>query len=291
MKKPAEKKKAVAPPKKTGQGKRASVKKAGTSISEIAKKDVKKKPAGKATRSARKAVVAADPSSKSTKRKKRTSLANKAPKRSRKTDGKTSSVKAKTTPRTSAGKGAASKIRLKTAPKKPAKKPADSFSPTTKIPAKETKSLKTKKKASLPRTFAVPKAVPRELPRKYGENEVILMSVDPHVIFVDWEIKKEQVPDEGTPIIMRVFDVTPDERSLEFHWDRFFDLHLEGRVGSGFFEIGMPGRELTIEIGLYHGENFSAVLKSEKVSMPELLSPDELGVAQKLFESGVPVGY
>ena len=302
MKKPAGKKKAVDPPKKIGQGKRASLKKTGqgertsvkktsSSISEVAKKGVKRKPAGKPTRSARKAAVAADPSSTSTKRKKKTSLANKAPKRSRKTDGKTSSVKAKTTPRTAAGKGASSKIRIKTAPKKPVRATTGGVSPATKIPAKETKSLKTKKKVSLPESLAVPKAVPRELPREYGENEVILMSVDPHVIFVDWEIKKEQVPDEGTPIIMRVFDVSPDERSLEFHWDRFLDLHLEGRVGSGFFEIGMPGREVAIEIGLWQGENFSAVLKSEKVSMPDLVVPDELGIAQKLFESGVPVGY
>lgn len=291
MKKPAEKKKTVAPPKKTGQGKRASVKKAGTSISEIAKKDVKKKPVGKPTRSVEKTKKAAKPSAKLAEKIVKPSRIKKTLREPSKTAVKATSSAVKIASRVSARKKAPLKTETKTVPKKPAKKPAGSVSPTTKIPAKEAKSLKTKKKASLPRAFAVPKAVPGELPREYGENEVILMSVDPHVIFVDWEIRKEQVPDEGTPIIMRVFDVTPDERSLEFHWDRFFDLHLEGRVGSGFFEIGMPGRELTIEIGLYHGENFSAVLKSEKVSMPDLVSPDELGVAQKLLESGVPVGY
>ncbi|MDA8240520.1 MAG: DUF4912 domain-containing protein [Nitrospiraceae bacterium] len=290
MKKSAEKKKAVAPPKKTGQGKRASMKKTGTSISEVAKKGVKRKLAGKPARSAKKAVVAADPISKSAQKKKKTSLANKAPKRSRKANEKTSPATAKTAPRTTAGKGAAPKTRIKTALKKPVRATAGSVSPTTKIPAKGTKSLKTEKKASLPEALAVPKAGPRELPREYGENEVILMSVDPHVIFVDWEIKKEQAPD-GTPIIMRVFDVTPGEGSSGFHRDRFFDLNLDGRIGSEFFEIGMPGREVTIEIGFCQGENFSAVLKSEKVSMPELVVPDELGIAQKLFESGVPAGY
>ncbi len=290
MKKPAEKKKTIAPPKKTGQGKRASLKKAGTSISEIAKKDVKKKPAGKPTRSV-KTKKAAKPSAKLAEKIAKPSRIKKTLRGPSKTAGKATSSAVKIASRVSARKKAPLKTETKTVPKKPAKKPAGSFSPTTKIPAKETKSLKTKKKASLPRAFAVPKTGPRELPGEYGEDEVILMSVDPHVIFVDWEIKKEQVPDEGTPIIMRVFDVTSGERSWEFHRDRFFDMLLDGRIGSGFFEIGMPGREVAIEIGLWQGEEFSAVLKSEKVSMPELVVPDELGIAQKLFESGVPSGY
>ena len=31
-----------------------------------------------------------------------------------------------------------------------------------------------------------------ELPEEYGENELILMAVDPNVVFVDWEIKKKK---------------------------------------------------------------------------------------------------
>ncbi len=291
MKKSAEKNKSIAPAKKTGQGKRISVKKSSSMISETAKKDVGKKPAGKPTRSVKKTKKAAKPSPKLAEKITKPSHMKKTGKGPSETAGKASSSAVKIASRGSARKKAPAKTAAKRVSKKPSKIPAGSFSPTTKIPAKETKSMKTKKKASLPRAFAVPKAGPRELPGEYGENEVILMSVDPHVIFVDWEIKKEQVPDGGTPIIMRVFDVTSGERSWEFHRDRFFDMLLDGRIGSGFFEIGMPGREVAIEIGLWQGEKFSAVLKSEKVSMPELVVPDELGIAQKLFDSGVPSGY
>jgi hypothetical protein len=291
MKRPAEKKKAVVPPKKTGQGKRTSVKKTGSSIPGAVKKGVKKKPVGGPTRPVKETKKAAKPSAKFAERIAKPARIKKTLREPPKTSEKASSASAKITSRVSARKNAPLKTAAKAAPKKPLRKPAGSVSPATKLPAKRTKSLKTKGKASRREVVSASKAGLRELPREYGQNEVILMSVDPHVIFVDWEIRKEQVPDEGIPVMMRVFDVTSGGGRSGLPRDRFFDLHLDGRVGSGFFEVRMPGREIAIEIGLYRGEHFSPILQSEKVSMPELVVPDELGIARKLFESGVPVGY
>jgi hypothetical protein len=129
-----------------------------------------------------------------------------------------------------------------------------------------------------------------QLPDEYGENELILMAVDPDVVFVDWEIKKEEAPEGKDGFTMRVFDVAGGE-SPRLRRESFYDIKIEGRVGSGFFELGMPGREVAVEIGFFDKSNFLPVLSSRVVSMPRLLVSDELGIAKKLFESGIPIGY
>jgi hypothetical protein len=131
---------------------------------------------------------------------------------------------------------------------------------------------------------------PAGLPEEYGENELILMTVDPNVVFVDWEIRKEEVPEAKDGFTLRVFDVTRSE-SGRFRPDSFVDIKIDGRVGSGFFELKMPGREVAVEIGLFDTGKFLPILHSSSVSMPQLLVFDELGIGQKLFESGIPVGY
>jgi len=130
----------------------------------------------------------------------------------------------------------------------------------------------------------------KTLPAEYGEDEVILMAVDPNVIFVDWEIKKEKIPGRNDNFTMRVFDVT-DHGQVGAGPDIFFDLKIEGSEGAGFFEIRMPGRDVAIEIGAFDSGQFLPLLQSSTISMPRLVVPDELGIAQKLFDSGIPVGY
>ncbi len=129
-----------------------------------------------------------------------------------------------------------------------------------------------------------------ELPQEYGENELIVMAVDPNVLFVDWEIKKEEAPEARDGFTMRVFDVTGSELP-RLSREVYFDLKIEGRVGCGFFELGMPGREVAIEIGFHDNGKFLPILYSSAVSMPELLRSDELGIAKEMLEPGVPVGY
>jgi hypothetical protein len=129
-----------------------------------------------------------------------------------------------------------------------------------------------------------------QLPEEYGENELIVMAVDPDLVFVDWEIKKEEAPEAKDGFTMRVFDVTGSE-SAGLRGDGFFDIKIEGRVGCGFFELGMPGREVAFEIGSFDKGMFMPILRSQVVSMPRRLVADELGIARKLFESGIPLGY
>ena len=181
------------------------------------------------------------------------------------------------------------KSALKTALKKTAKKPAGGTAAAAKRPPKKTPVA-----AWIPGPGVVKESqivVRRELPEEYGENEVILMPVDPNVIFVDWEIKKEEIPAADTSIAMRVFDTTTAQAAPDFPAKWCFDVPLDGRIGSDFFDIGMPGRDVAIEIGIHRNGKFSPILRSGKVHMPESIVFDELGIVQKLTEAGIPVGY
>ncbi len=132
--------------------------------------------------------------------------------------------------------------------------------------------------------------IPIHLPEEYGENELISIAVDPNVVFVDWEIKKDEVPEAKDSLTLRVFDV-PGGEPMMIRRGSYFDIKIEGRVGNGFFDIGRPGREVSFEIGHFDKGKFLPILRSRVISMPRLLVPDELGIALKLFDAGIPLGY
>ncbi len=129
-----------------------------------------------------------------------------------------------------------------------------------------------------------------ELPEEYGENELILIAVDPNMIFVDWEIRKEEARRARDGFVMRVFNV-PDGEQPRSAQEGLLEIKIKDRVGRAFFELGMPGRKVALEVGYYENGKFLPVLRSSAVSLPRVLTTDELGIALKLFESGIPIGY
>ncbi len=290
MNKPAGRKKAASP-KPALAGKRSSPKKKGPSKKGVANKKEKAKRAAKKGTATKKAKAATKPAAKSLEKIKKPSLEKKTDTKQLKKAGK-SPAAVKTSKRRAAGKGSPKKKTVKTARKKPVKKTAKRTLATAKLQPKKKPVPVTEEKSARPigGVKIAEAVVRRELPQEYGENEVILMAVDPNIIFVDWEIKKEEIPSPDTPIAMRVFDVTAGHATPKFP-EILLELILEGRTGCGFFDIGMPGRDVAIEIGLKRNGTFLAILESTKVSMPELIVFDELGIAQALFASGVQVGY
>jgi len=90
---------------------------------------------------------------------------------------------------------------------------------------------------------------------------------------------------------LRFYDIT----GIEFNdWNAhaILDIPINKRVGSDFFDIRMPGRDVVVGVGILSAVNgFMPIVRSDMISFPELLTFDELGIVQKLFESGIPVGY
>jgi hypothetical protein len=290
MKKPPGKKK-TAPTKRVAQKKRAAAKKPGPSKKENSKKEPAAERAARTAAAVKKKKITARPAARSAEKTGKPSRTKKPGKEPLKTGRKTSAAET-TAPKAAAAEKALARTAAKTIRKKPGKKAEAAVPAAAKRRSGKTAPGAAGGKTSRAGTVEISRvAPPRRLPEEYGDNEVILMPVDPNVIFVDWEIKKEEMPADDAPVTMRVFGTAAGHTISEWPPGRFLELRLERRTGSGFFDIGMPGSDVAVEIGLHRNGIFSPVVKSPKVSMPEPVVLDELGIAQKLFESGVPVGY
>ncbi|MHB8881138.1 MAG: DUF4912 domain-containing protein [Thermodesulfovibrionales bacterium] len=132
---------------------------------------------------------------------------------------------------------------------------------------------------------------PAGLPEEYGENSLLLMVVDPQVIYINWEILNAEIPAENARLAVRIYDVTGKDTDDTDHSD-FLDILIDRRIGSGYFGIMMPGKVIIAEIGILAADGtFRSVLRSSRVSLPHQIRFDELGIAKKLLEAGIPVGY
>jgi hypothetical protein len=126
------------------------------------------------------------------------------------------------------------------------------------------------------------------LPKEYGENDLFLIVVDPEVVYASWEIRRADLPERRRSLRMRLFDVTVSgPNGLP---DGFVDIGITGRVGSGFFNIMMPGRDVVAEIGIVKGGRFRPILRSNMVSFPVPMHHYESRKAEPP-ESGTPIGY
>jgi hypothetical protein len=126
------------------------------------------------------------------------------------------------------------------------------------------------------------------LPQEYGENDLFLIVVDPDVVYASWEIRRENLSARRRGLRMRLFDVTtsgPNGRP-----DGFVDIGITGRVGSGFFNIMMSGRDIVAEIGIVKYGRFQPILRSNMVSFPVPMHYYESWMPEPP-ESGTPVGY
>ena len=184
----------------------------------------------------------------------------------------------------------------------PAKIPGKTTTALKRAPAKEAgakllpeKPERAKLKIFLPGTEAGEEDM-REgfisgLPEEYGENALIAMAVDPNTIFVDWEVVPGEIAGKQGEMALRFYDVT----GIEFDGGNahaILDMRIMQRVGSGFFVIHMPGRDVVVEAGILGPEgSFHSVVRSDVVSFPFLLTFDDLGIMQGIFVSDIPVGY
>ncbi len=166
----------------------------------------------------------------------------------------------------------------------------------TTLPQAETKPKKAAKlkvflpEEELPPEEAQPAPFP-QLPEEFGENELLLMEVDPSIVFVSWEIKPEDIAGEAGKLALRVYDVT----GIDFdgtNASSFFDISLRNRADSKFIDIKMPGRDVIMDVGLLDPEGtFKTIKRSNRVSMPALQTFDELDIAGPLSDSETLIGY
>ena len=129
-----------------------------------------------------------------------------------------------------------------------------------------------------------------ELPSAYGENRIMLMTVDPNKLFTYWEVREDAIAMLAGYLTIRVHDVT----GVDFDGMKsngYFDIGVMERIGSQYLDVS-PGREFIADIGIVNRQgNFITIARSNKVSTPRITISEEGVLPLNLYETGLRVGY
>lgn len=132
--------------------------------------------------------------------------------------------------------------------------------------------------------------VPLEtLPSEYGENGIILMTVNPYKLFAFWEVRKETLNVFRGKLTLRVYDVTDiDFDSMKAN--SFFDIAVRERVGKAYVNVS-PSKEYIADIGIVYNGIFITIARSPKVSTPGEGIPTAEEFLQEVIDDSIHIGY
>jgi hypothetical protein len=128
------------------------------------------------------------------------------------------------------------------------------------------------------------------LPQEYGGNSITLITVDPNKLFTFWEVREDILTIFTGTLNIRVYDVT----GVDFdgiNTNSYFDIAVNERIGSCYIDV-RPAKEFIADIGIIYFEGiFITVARSNKVSTPPIPVSEEGMLPQKLYETGLRIGY
>jgi hypothetical protein len=161
---------------------------------------------------------------------------------------------------------------------------------TAEIAGERTKPGIKQKKDVYPSAIKEYQPIPREtLPAEYGENEVTLMPVDPHKLFVFWEVRKDTMGSYEGDLTIRVYDVVGDGFNTA-DAGSYFDIAAHERVGRRYIDV-RPAKKFIAHIGISHGGIFTAIARSARVSTPCAGVFPAADLSRKHPEDDTRVGY
>ncbi|MGI9862250.1 DUF4912 domain-containing protein [Moorella naiadis] len=129
--------------------------------------------------------------------------------------------------------------------------------------------------AAKPLTAAQPPA--RDLPAKYGKDEIVLMVKDPYWLYAYWELsegKKEELHRRfGTGVwensrpMLRVYDLT--DHPYDFLRAPFFEIAITDMADNWYIHTGKPCSTFCIDLGrLIPNYGFVTLVRSNIVTTP-----------------------
>lgn len=133
------------------------------------------------------------------------------------------------------------------------------------------------------------------LPSGYGKDRIVAMVRDPWWIFVYWEITpqregalRKEMEGKGEFFdrsVLRIYDITEVGTFAGAHAHKFFDITLQNMAKNWYADIGYPGRQWCVEIGLLSTNgNFYALARSNIVTTPRFGMSDILDAAWMISE-------
>ncbi|WP_334110263.1 DUF4912 domain-containing protein [Thermodesulfitimonas autotrophica] len=117
-----------------------------------------------------------------------------------------------------------------------------------------------------------------ELPRRYGEDRLVLLARDPHWLFAYWEVsatKQEEFQARYGPEawrtsrpVLRLYDVT-GIKFEGYNANSYVDIPISEEADNWYLEVGQPNRTFCVDLGrlLPTGE-FVTLLRSNLAHTP-----------------------
>jgi Domain of unknown function (DUF4912) len=127
------------------------------------------------------------------------------------------------------------------------------------------------------------------LPSEYGENSVILMTVNPYKLFAFWEVRKATLNIFRGNLHLRVYDVTDiDFDTTDAH--SFIERVISERIGKMYLDVS-PAKEYVADIGIVYNGIFIGIARSPRVSTPVAGVPEEEEFLPEIMDVGIRIGY
>lgn len=148
------------------------------------------------------------------------------------------------------------------------------------------KSLKTETKFSQEQAMIGQPLKPSELPESYGSDRIVLLPINPHLVFVCWDLSKETYSKLSSQpeVVLRLYDVT----YINFdgtNAHRIFEagVHL-ATTRNYYFHVPSSNADYLAELGFKVEGKFFPLLRSNVAHTPS--DTPSSSVRQRWFTKG-----
>jgi len=108
-----------------------------------------------------------------------------------------------------------------------------------------------------------------ELPKWYDENKMVLMVVDPHTVFLYWELAFSQNKAmQEQQIVLHLFEQTMEQQQQREQPRLVTSVVLPAYTENWYFNELQPECLYRAEIGLKQDDSFYSLIKSNIVNVP-----------------------
>jgi len=134
------------------------------------------------------------------------------------------------------------------------------------------------------------------LPEEYGEDNIVIMIVNPWKLFIYWEVTKDIFRKYKGNLSIRLYDIT----GVDFNGTNaksYVDIAIYNRISNLYFDVN-PEKEFIADVGFLESGTFRMVARSNKASTPRSKVTEKGILPRRLYETGLettppihPVGY
>jgi hypothetical protein len=159
--------------------------------------------------------------------------------------------------------------------KKDTEKSVKSLVEESKYSHEDKKTHQHEKTSLTPSFYEDPYKTPIEPPNSYLKDRIVMLVIDPKMIYTYWEIKpetfnegKNKIGGDGS-LVLRIYDVTNLDSFNGHNAHHFWDVGVNGLIGGWYLRLGSSDKSLVVDIGLKNmSGHFHALARSNYNFVP-----------------------